>query len=1706
MENSNRTPSNPAEEPESPRQETAASPQPPVENSPVPPAAPVAEPKLPDVQIAAEPQPEFDYDRFLRALGRRLFAFIPEIVLLALILAGLYFRFAGNNWSEGTNLNPDELGVNNVVSGIQMPSTIADYFNTRISPLSPLLKYDEAGNVIGQGPDPGMVWGQWPDILIRATAEGLTSLQQALIPAVKQICGEGESASCQPPELVNYTGYGRIMLIGRFLSALTDTITLLFCFLIGLRLYNRRVALLATALSALAVTQIQQSHFMTIDNFGVMFAAISMYCAVRAAQKGGLGWYALFGCFYGMTLASRFNFAPLGAMIAVALWISAREHMKDASLPLARRFGLPAAMLALAVFMTLLSFRIAQPMAFRETTGDTGFFTLHFNPDWLERMRYAEKVSSGSGYIAGYPPAEHWANRAAIISPFISIVLWGMGVPLGLAAFGGLLWAGARAYRGVDWKKHALPVLFAGGMFIFLGMRWVKEMRYFLVIYPFLCLLAAWALVELWNWATKERGSWRKALAGLAIGAVLIGSLAWAWKFSEIYRTENTRLQASRWIYQNFPAAFRLTMQLESGEEFQQGVNFYSQEISTGAEPIRNNFRPAKTGTVESLSLGYIKDLSGASDSLLRIELYSEPPGAEPLASVEVTVTASGGDSRGSSIDVPFGPVVLEQDQQYHLFVTAVRGGPFKVQGAWFVDEDWDEPLPFNLDGFDANLLFERSDATRMNIEWPDVEEKRQMLIENLSRADYVIIQSQRRIWSVCRMPAVYPMTMEYYRALFDGRLGFELVAVFQHPITFGPLQISDLAGTASWGTEPKLPIVNLSPFAAEESFSVYDHAPVWIFQKRADFSRTNVETILGAVDLTHVAKQDASQSNGILNGLTLPQERLEEQQSGGTWSEMFSYEWIWNKYPGLAAGMWWLWAVLTGWVALPLVSLIFRGLPDEGYSISKAAGWLLVAWATWLLGSARIPFTWTTIALVWLALAAAGGFAFWRERVRWKEKFRELWKTWLAVEILFAVLFLFFLLIRLGNSDLWHPSKGGEKPMDFSQLNAVLKSTSFPAYDPWFGGGYMNYYYWGCVLIAIPIKLLGTVPTIAYNLALSMLFATIGVTAYGVAWNLAESLRRKGAVKILPWVAGLGAAVMMVVLGNLGEVKLVWDGLAALSSLTYPHGMLFGLGDLPHVLTGALRLVIGQATWPFGLDTWYWNASRAIPVPISPEGAQLETGPITEFPFFSFLYADLHAHSMALPAMLLALAGSAAMIIAPDRLRSWKTSLPLVAVTALAVGSLWATNSWYYPAALGIALLGLALAGWRMLTQNGELKNWRAWVQLALLGGLLVGLTVWLFQPYYQWYGAGYNAVHQWKGSKTPLDAYFMIHGVFLFILISYLIGLTREGLLSVTLAEVKKYAGLSTVLLGALALLLAGLVILGAMGYAVLILSIPMILWAIVIALSSKLADEHRMALGLLAAALAITCGVELVVLEGDMDRMNTVFKFYVQAWSYFAVAAGVGLGWLVAQLWNAKRVLRGVWFGVLGLLVAGGLLYTIEGSYFKIIDRMSDKAPRTLDGMTYMEYSTHYDGASTELALNMDLSEDYLAIRWMQENVKGSPVIVEANLVEYRWGSRFTIYTGLPGVVGWNWHERQQRGAFTDEVVWERVKAIGEFYNTDDTALAMQFLKKYNVTYVIVGQLERAFYLPAGIAKFERMAQAGQLKAVFTVGQTTIYEVLS
>jgi uncharacterized membrane protein len=159
-----------------------------------------------------------------------------------------------------------------------------------------------------------------------------------------------------------------------------------------------------------------------------------------------------------------------------------------------------------------------------------------------------------------------------------------------------------------------------------------------------------------------------------------------------------------------------------------------------------------------------------------------------------------------------------------------------------------------------------------------------------------------------------------------------------------------------------------------------------------------------------------------------------------------------------------------------------------------------------------------------------------------------------------------------------------------------------------------------------------------------------------------------------------------------------------------------------------------------------------------------------------------------------------------------------------------------------------------------------------------------------------------------------------------------------------------------------------------------------------------------------------------------------------------------------------------------------------------------------MAFMEHAVIHDGDPARGSQEIPLRGDYHAIRWMQENVEGSPVIMEGlGHREYLWANRVSIYTGLPTVVGWSWHQRQQRAGLPGQMVAWRRADVNECYSTTDTARAQEILARYGVRYIYVGEYERAYYDPAGLAKLDALVGQGLLRVAYEGDGVTIYEVI-
>ncbi|MBC7257512.1 MAG: hypothetical protein H5T66_15545, partial [Chloroflexi bacterium] len=185
---------------------------------------------------------------------------------------------------------------------------------------------------------------------------------------------------------------------------------------------------------------------------------------------------------------------------------------------------MPALLLALVV--AFWTFRIVQPQAF---TGP-GFFDVRLNPQWLEQMDFIRKLVGGE---IDYPPSHQWAARAPVVYMLEHMVLWGLGLPLGIAVWAAWALMAYELYH-LQWK-HLLPWVWMTFTFFYQSVQFVKTVRYLLPIYPTMALMAAYGLVYAWDWARRPRRGrllWLRRLARGALRAVVvfivIGTGLWA--------------------------------------------------------------------------------------------------------------------------------------------------------------------------------------------------------------------------------------------------------------------------------------------------------------------------------------------------------------------------------------------------------------------------------------------------------------------------------------------------------------------------------------------------------------------------------------------------------------------------------------------------------------------------------------------------------------------------------------------------------------------------------------------------------------------------------------------------------------------------------------------------------------------------------------------------------------------------------------------------------------------------------------------------------------------------------------------------------------------------------------------------------------------------------------------------------------------------
>ena len=1023
------------------------------------------------------------------------------------------------------------------------------------------------------------------------------------------------------------------------------------------------------------------------------------------------------------------------------------------------------------------------------------------------------------------------------------------------------------------------------------------------------------------------------------------------------------------------------------------------------------------------------------------------------------------------------------------------------------LNEEWGDDLPTHV----KDIPLRSYRINKFPVQEPDNPRKRKIILNMLQKNELVVMADTRAHALYRRLWDRYPINAAYYELMFEEKLGFKLVAEFKNYPGLGGRFFPD--------------------DEADESFTLYDHPHVYLFQRAPpDIQPDELARVLDGrvskIGQRKEAKPELREKPAARK--TRPEARVLPTVINANHGEPQGRPiFIFGKLNSFTAGLAWVLLLeIIGLLSIPLCLCLFPRLPDSGVALSKIIGTLILAWTTWMLVSMGVVRHLQSTTL--LVLLVLGGASVWwacRRRTEIREFIKVRGGFWISAEVVFLLAFIAYMLTKLYNPDINNPFgqgyNGGGEPMGISFFTAVYQSIHFPPYDPWLSGYHINYYYFGHVILGILAKLTGVPPGWSYNIAISLLFALTVTGVYGLGVGLTGKR-----------VWGVAAALAAATLGNLHTFFYIWEPLCR------------GINWNDALVSLSRR---GGEIWQhIGRFEFIWNPTRLI------------KGTINEMPWFSFLYGDLHAHIIAIPYSL-PLIGWGLNVLMPVNSRT--TLMPeapgrtgterglIFFVTALTLGSLSAINTWNFPP---YALLVLGVLAARVFQdRKGRSFPWTG-LGTALLGWLRLvigGLALFFFfHKYFIPQSTSLALVN--PEARTHLKDFLVFFGLPIFILLTYWAGqliprarrlLTRFGGYSRSrrswwerLAAViqriwekhpRSFYSLAALLAAILLLVLFSQVLLA--GLLLMLIAGAWVLgW-------QPLTAQMRMAMLLAMLGLAVVLGCEIVHVRdfmgvgGDMSRMNTVFKFYMVVWIYFALAAAAA----GAQIFSGRREERKAWSGLLagarkwrlGAAILVMLILWVLADYFQKING----APwltlalglgilvlpwiwvaRPKSGELRLAWAAMLGAILFSVALYPPLSlynrmrlcsefknptlngMEYLnkmrpkeakALAWINRNIKHTDIVLEApGRRGYNcFDTRSAIFTGQPTLIGWIGQEEQMR--YNSKLTGSRTRDADLIYKTQNIKQARQLIEQYRIRYVLVGENERSAYPSFSLEKF-------------------------
>jgi YYY domain-containing protein len=736
---------------------------------------------------------------------------------------------------------------------------------------------------------------------------------------------------------------------------------------------------------------------------------------------------------------------------------------------------------------------------------------------------------------------------------------------------------------------------------------------------------------------------------------------------------------------------------------------------------------------------------------------------------------------------------------------------------------------------------------------------------------------------------------------------------------------------------------------------------------------------------------------------------------------------------------IWWGTLFLVGASGYPLTRVLFRSWQSRGYLLGKATGLVCVSYCVWLMASLRIlPFSLPSIIMSLCIVFVVGILAEKNFRVKQSEGKKNTIISF-AKTVCFEEAFFFIALLFWAFVKAHEPSIHGlEKFMDFGFAKSILNTTYFPPADMWYAGLSINYYYFGHFVMALLTRLSSLDLSVTFNLMLSALFAFTFTMSFAIGRELL--VKRQKTINNKQETVSNKQKIVPILGGLLTAYLVSLSGnMQTIYAFTqgYIGENVKPFWDLLWPMRDFFRLM------PDGLQTyWYANATRFIPFTIH------------EFPSYSFVVSDVHGHVLSLPFVLLAIA-LLITLFGRDTGHDDGDEMTRGVFYGILVAVLFMTNALDGPIYMGLFVI-LTFVGFSKSTRFGA--EWWHEKGMSLVGAFVAGPAIIPFVSNFKSFVSGvalncppaalanrkiglflFEGVE--KCQHSPLWMWWLLWGFFM-------------------------YSGIALIL-------------------AIFYISRRTHRHAIVSKKDTKI-PQHEIVLAVFVVyCLGLLIFPEFFYFKDIYPahfRSNTMFKLGYQAFIMLSIVSGYTI--IRAIVTKSRSFVARCAKGMFFILLIPQLLLVSIYPFFSV--------------RSYFNSLINYKGLDGTVWIRETYPDDYNAIRWMNRVLqKENPVIVEADGDSYTDYARFSAFTGYRTIIGWPVHEWLWRGSY--DIVSPRREDVRGIYESNDVQEVSRILKQYDVSYVVIGSLERQKF---GMLNETNLATVGDI--AFRSGETIVYRI--